>query len=111
MPPWWNMAYYCLNLNDGTVRHFPAGTYHQQVETYEGKSELSAMETTYRAWRTFNMPAAKWGDLERRVAKLAMPDDEQPEPTRRLDWIIAVLWPDSLWLHVIVKQLRGLKDG
>lgn len=111
MPPWWSMAYYCLDLHDGTVRHFPAGTYHEQAATREGRDELSAMQTTYNAWRTFSTPAARWNNQDRRVAAMAMPDPpEPPKPTRRLDWIIAALWPGSLWTRLIVRHMRGL-DG
>lgn len=109
MPAWWQMAYYCLNLQEGTIRHFPAGTYDKQIATREGRHELSAMETVYNAWRVFKTPAAKWGDFDRRVAALAMPEPEKP--SHRLDWILSVLWHGSIWARVVMRHLRGLSDG
>jgi len=106
MPPWWNMAYYCLDLSNGTIRHFPAGTYDKQIQTREGRNELNMMDVTYRAWRMFTKPPSKWTDADRRVIGSIMP--KPLEPTRRLDWIIAVLWPGSVWTHTIMRQLRGI---
>ncbi len=101
--------YYCLDLQFGTVRHFPAGTYHEQMATREGRQELSMMDVVYQAWRTWKTPAAKWGDMERRVAATIMP--KPPKPTRRLDRLILTLWPGSTWTHIIMRKLRGLTDG
>jgi len=109
MPPWWSMAYYCLDLNNGTIRHFPAGTYDKQIKTREGRNELSLMETVYQAWRTFKTPASKWTDTDRRIAGSIMP--QAPEPTRRLDWLIARLWHGSAWSHIVTRQLRGISNG
>ena len=108
MPFLWDMAYYCLDLQSGIVRHFPEGTYSAQGATATGRTELRLMEVVFRAWRTFNTPAAKWGDMERRTSGMLMP---QPEPpTRRLDDLILRLWPGSAWTLALVRRLRGI-DG
>lgn len=111
MPAWWEMAYYCLDLRDGTVRHFPAGTYHEQAATREGMNELNAMQVTYNAWITFKTSAGKWTDFNRRVAALAMPEPKVDKPTRRLDWVINLIWGGSLWAGAVMRHLRGLSDG
>lgn len=109
MPFAWDMAYYCLDLSNGLVRHFPEGTYSAQVATATGHMELRAMEVVYRAWKTFHTTAAKWGDMERRTAGMLMPKPEPP--TRRLDNLILRLWPGSRWARAITWRLRGLEDG
>jgi hypothetical protein len=109
MPLWWDMAYYCLNLQDGTIRHFPAGTYNEQIATRDGRIELSMMQTTYNAWRTFKTSADKWTDHDRRIAALAMPS--MPEPTRRLNSILHMLWAGSPWARIVLRHLRRLTDG
>lgn len=108
MPFLWDMAYYCLDLQTGLIRHFPEGTYSAQDATATGRTELQLMEVVFRAWRTFNTSMAKWGDMERRTAGMLMP---QPEPpTRRLDALISRLWPVSPWTLAIMESLRGI-DG
>ena len=107
--PWiWDVVYYCMDLQTGLVRHFPAGSYNEQVSNPLGLDELNMMERVFKAWRTFSTPASKWGDMERRIANLIMP--ELPKPTRRLDDLIAFLWPGSSWTRRQIARLK-VTDG
>lgn len=105
MPFTWDMAFYCLNLHDGTMRHFPAGTYNEQMATFWDREELKMLETAYRAWRAFiHLSLSEWGQTERRLAKWLMPKPEPP--TRRINELIRRLWPVSYWTW---KMIEGIK--
>ena len=102
MPFAWNIAFHCLNLQDGTIRHFPAGTYNAQVGTYWNRKELELTETVYRAWRAFiQLSFSEWGPVERRLAKWIMPKPEPP--TRQIDDLIRRLWPVSFWTWEVME--------
>ncbi len=107
MPFAWNIAYRCLNLQDGTIRHFPAGTYNAQVATYWDRMELELLETVYRAWRAFvQLSFGEWGPVERRIAKWIMPVKHEDKPTRRLDSLVSRLWRPGWWLSRVMRSLR-----
>lgn len=53
MPFPWDTARLCLNMQNGEVIHFPAGTYNKQVATELGRQQLELMELTYQAHRLF----------------------------------------------------------
>lgn len=102
------MVQYCLELPYGKWRFFPAGTYNEQIKDVMGKIELDLIGVVHSVWYAFkHTPMSKWGDFERRAAKLAEPVRPEPEkPTRRLDLLIWNRWPMSFWLYQIVRQLR-----
>jgi hypothetical protein len=53
--PWpWQAAVNCLNLANGQILHFPAGSYNQQVATPLGKMQLDMMQLAYQAFVSFN---------------------------------------------------------
>lgn len=54
MPFPWDTARLCLNMQNGEVIHFPAGTYNKQVATEHGREQLELMELTYQAHRVFS---------------------------------------------------------
>jgi hypothetical protein len=103
----------CLEMPYGSLRHFPAGTYDKQMSTETGRIELELMKTVHSVWYTFgHLSMSDWGENERRVAKYVMPDTvEPPEPTRRLDNVVASLWGVSLWVFSVMMRLRDLEDG
>lgn len=106
MPFVWNIAYRCLNLQDGTIRHFPAGTYNEQVATSWDRMELELIETVYRAWRAFiQLSIIEWGPVERRLAKWLMPEKIVAKPTRRLDSLVARLWRPGWWLIEVMRSI------
>ena len=113
--PWpWDMARHCLEMPYGAIRHFPAGTYNEQMQTATGRLELELMSVTHSAWLAFkHLSLAKWGENERRLAKWMMPVDPPPvPPTRLLDYVINRLWRGSNWLQLIMRDLRENKtDG
>ncbi len=105
------MVRYCLEMPHGAMRHFPAGTYNEQVSKWTGRKELQLMTTVHSIWYMFkHLSMMEWGANERRLAKWLMPDDTTPEPTRRLDDLLSVLWRSSVFAHGIVWRLRGLAD-
>lgn len=108
----WHMVQYCLELPYGKFRHFPAGTYNEQVKDKMGKLELQLISIVHSVWYAFKYSSmSEWGDAERQAAKLAEPVQPKPEkPTRRIDELVRRLWPASWWLHRIVWELRKV-DG
>lgn len=102
----WSVAQYCLELPGGAVRHFPAGTYNDQVSTWIGQLELDLMNVAHNAWHTFiRLSLSDWGDGERRFAAWIAPRKEKPKPTRRLDDLILSLWGVSWWaLRVLLPR-------
>jgi hypothetical protein len=97
----------------GGVKHFPAGTYNDQMNAWTGRQELRLMGIVHSVWFMFRgMKMSEWGAQERRLATWLMPDPlKPPEPTHRLDDIIANLWPVSLWLYRVMWELQGRDDG
>ena len=111
--PWpWDMVRYCLELPHGAIRHFPAGTYNEQVQTATGRLELEMMSITHSAWYAFkHLSMAKWGDNEARLAKWMMPAEPKPvPPTRLLDYVINRLWRGSEWFQLVMSDLRKDND-
>lgn len=102
----WQMAHYCLDLPGGAVRHFPAGTYNGQMETWAGRVELSLMDVAHSAWWTFiHQSMSDWKEGEREfVAWLTC--KPKPEPTRLLDDLIARLWQMTWWARLILLPER-----
>ena len=99
-PPFvWEMARYCLDLPGGTIRHFPAGTYHEQTYSHTGQVELALMEAVHSAWYVFSyLSPERWKAQELRIVGWLRERPPPPEPpTRRLDSIIAALWRVSWW--------------
>ena len=59
--PWpWAMARHCLNLQTGDVAHWPYPTNPWR----ENAHLLNAMQTVWRAWKFFSIPAERWGPPE-----------------------------------------------
>lgn len=108
MPFVWDIARYCLELPYGQVRHFPAGTFNEQVSTWAGQVELSLMETAHSAWYMFErMSPGDWGEGERRFAKWMSDNPKpKPKPTRTVDRILRRLWGASPWAAYILEQMR-----
>ena len=106
----WHMVQYCLDFPYGKVRHFPAGTYNEQISESMGKIELELMSVTHAVWYTFkHVPMKKWGESELRTAKLAEPLQPKPEePTGMIDKFIRDLWPDSFFQHQVMFHLRRI---
>lgn len=104
------MLHYCLEFPHGAVKHFPAGTYDAQVDTYWGRSELQLMDQVFSVWRAFSyVPMRQWGENERRLAAFMMPKPKTEKPTKRLNFLIRRLWPYSFFA---MKVLLGMqKDG
>lgn len=47
------MALNCYDFDAGQPRHFPAGSYYQQVATITGEMELDVMSLLRRCWLVF----------------------------------------------------------
>ena len=106
------MVRYCLEMPHGAIRHFPAGTYNEQMEHETGRVEMRLINVTHSIWYAFKyLGPGKWGPEEARSAKMAEPVKPKTiPPTRRLDWLIRRLWPGSRWAYDITWSLRGI-DG
>jgi hypothetical protein len=106
------MVRYCLEMPHGTIRHFPAGTYNEQMKDWTGRLELRLINVVHSIWYAFKyLGPSKWGPDEMRMAKMAEPVRPKPiPPTRRLDWLIRRLWPGSRWTYDITWSLRDI-DG
>jgi hypothetical protein len=97
-PPWpWALARYCLELGTGEVRHFPAGTYHAQVETAGGRAELEMMGIVHTAWMMFKAKKSyqDWGADELRFAKWMSEDDKPEKPVVTIDGLLTWIWHTS----------------
>jgi len=106
------MVKYCLELPYGKWRHFPAGTYNEQMNELTGTAELGLIDVVHSVWYAFShVPMRKWGDFELHAAKLAEPETPEPEkPTRVLDNIVRWLWPASFWQHRVIWKMREMND-
>ena len=97
----------CLELPHSGVKHFPAGTYDAQMATETGRLETDVMRIVHQAWYTFqHLEARKWGVPERRFV-MWMNEKPKPEPTRRLDELLAQLWGVSWWVFRMWKGRGG----
>ena len=106
------MVRYCLEMPHGAIRHFPAGTYNEQMKDRTGKIELGLMNLAHSVWFAFkHLSLSDWRDTERRLAKWMMPVKIDVLPTRRLDSLISRLWPGAWWLRAIMDDLRGVDDA
>ena len=51
----------CYDFDTGQPRHFPAGTYREQVATATGRTELELMRLLRRCWLVFQQRSIdKW---------------------------------------------------
>jgi hypothetical protein len=107
------MVRYCLELPHGAMRHFPAGTYNEQISDWPGRKELQLMSVVHSVWYMFKyLKMINWGEGERKIAKWLMPDNNAPpDPTRRLDDILSVMWGSSVFAYGIVWKLRDIDNG
>jgi hypothetical protein len=106
------MVRYCLEMPHGAMKHFPAGTYDKQISKWTGRRELQLMSVVHSIWYMFkHLSMMQWGANERRLAKWLMPDNTPPEPTRRLDDILAVLWGSSAFAFTVMFSLQRSADG
>ena len=100
------MVQYCLEFPQGSVRHFPDGTYNAQVDNFWGQIELSLMSKAHSVWYTFkHLKMTQWGEYERKLVKSMMPVKAKIKPTRRLDALIRRLWPMSYWAGRVQRSL------
>jgi hypothetical protein len=106
------MVRFCLEMPYGGIRHFPAGTYNEQMATWLGKRELNMMSLVHSVWYMFKkMKIGDWGEGERQLAKWMMPDEKKPEePTNRIDSLIGSLWKGSWWAYRVMLGIRA-QDG
>ena len=101
-----------MEMPYGGLKHFPAGTYDEQVKNETGNMELHLMDKAHSVWFAFkHLSMSEWGEGERKLAKWMMPVKVVIPPTRRLDSLVFRLWPFSWWANRVVTDLRGLKDG
>lgn len=55
------MARWCIDLSWGGVKHFPAGTYYEQVATEWGRLELEMMDLVIRVREVYcNNDMSNW---------------------------------------------------
>lgn len=91
-----------MELPYSSIRHFPAGTYREQVETWIGREELAAMNIVHQAWYMFShLDYGKWKETERKFARW-MDEKPQPQPTNRVNEMIALLWRVPFWLLMLM---------
>jgi hypothetical protein len=101
-----------MEMPYGGIKHFPAGTYDEQMKNLTGRVEMQLMNTAHSAWYAFkHLAMSEWGENERRLAKWMMPVEKVEPPTRRLDSLVWRLWPFSWWLNAVVRDMRGLDNG
>lgn len=112
MPFVWGMVKYCLELPYGSVRHFPAGTYHAQTKHWTGKIELELMRHAHSAWYTFgHLKKSEWTVDDTRYFDALRKTPAIP-PTRRLDAVLAAVWGiSSDWYFLIMEKLRFAKSN
>jgi hypothetical protein len=103
------MAKYCLELPYGGIRHFPAGTYNEQMDSWTGRKELDMMSLVHSVWYMFKkLKMGEWKENELRLAKWMMPAEKEPDPpTHRLDDLIGSLWKGSWWGYQVLKHMRN----
>ncbi len=105
----WNMVRYCMELPYGGLKHFPAGTYDEQMKNATGNMELHLMSKVHSCWLAFmHLSSSEWGESERKLVKWMMPVEVVIPPTRRLDSLVFRLWPFSWWLNMVVRDMRGI---
>lgn len=92
----WNMTRACMAIGQGFFRHFPAGTYYQQVSTPWGEIEIDLMRQMERSWIIF-----AYKDLDKYDA-----DDlkfigwmEADNRVKRTNETIAQIWNYDLGQH------------
>ncbi len=104
----WDMVRYCLDLPYSSIKHFPAGTYNEQVRDETGTIELRLMNITQSVWYAFEyLSMTEWGENERKLFKRwFMPVKQAVKPTRRLDSLVSLLWRPSWWLIRVMRSLR-----
>jgi hypothetical protein len=101
-----------MEMPYGGIKHFPAGTYDNQMATVTGQIELQLMDKAHSVWYAWkHLNLSQWGEYERKLAKWMMPEKIVAEPTRRLDSLIRRLWPYSWWARRVMRSVRELNDG
>jgi hypothetical protein len=82
-----------MDLPYGGIKHFPAGTYNEQVSDETGQIELRLMNLVHSVWYAFeHLGMSKWGENERRLFKRwFIPEKKKVIPTRRLDSLVAAV--------------------
>lgn len=102
MPFVWEMTVTCLELPYSSIRHFPAGSYYEQVKHWTGEAELELMKITHTAWHTFGyLSKSKWTAAETTFLDALRYTPPLP-PSRRLEIIISLLWPLSNWAKRVI---------
>jgi hypothetical protein len=103
----WDMVRYCMELPYGGLRHFPAGSYNEQMKTISGIIELQLMDRVHAVWYAFkHLSMRQWGKNELKLSKWMMTTKIPEKPTRRLDSLIFRLWPYSWWLNMVIRDMR-----
>lgn len=112
MPFVWDMARYCLDLPEGRVRHFPAGTYREQMATATARAELDLMTVVYSAWYVFkHLSAGDWQEDDRRFVKWVAEDPKLETPQWKLDDYIMRLWKMAWWTLRMLSPKRDSREG
>jgi hypothetical protein len=61
------MVRICWDFERNQPRHFPAGTYNEQVARPFGKMELDLMELLHRCWSVFSLrDLEEWTDSDQK---------------------------------------------
>jgi hypothetical protein len=101
------MANHCLEFPYGAIRHFPAGSYYDQVANWMGAAELELIQQAHVAWYAFkHLSYGDWKEPQTRlIGWLTAPPPPLP-PTRRLDALIAHIWRMSPWTLRVMEHMR-----
>lgn len=85
------MTLECYDFDTGQVRHFPDGTYRQQVASQAGRMELDIMRVLRRCWLIFKRRKLdEWdADDEKFASWLA---EKPPRNDDNLNRVILGIW-------------------
>lgn len=86
------MARSCLDFTTGGLRHFPAGSYDEQVKRPYGPVELDTMDLLYQCWHAFGVgDVTTWAGSDLTLTQW-MAETEAQIDDKRLNGLIERLW-------------------
>jgi hypothetical protein len=103
----WHMASVCLEFPYGVIKHFPAGSYNEQMKDWIGQTELELMNLCHSVWYAFkHLSLSDWKEEQVRLMNWLMKQPPPELPTRRLDAVIGMVWKVSEWGLEVLENMR-----
>lgn len=104
------MTSFCLELPYGAIRHFPAGTYREQMATMTGRIELELMDLVHSVWYAFShLGPSKWKQPQLKLVEWLEKKPPPPPPSKRFDRLMLVRLGYSPYVTLILERIRNAK--